>query len=70
MFYAGFFFGFVAALAPALAAYYYVFRRLEWALVPPRANVPSGVQVKRAGSRRKPVISDDRKAWEREQEKA
>lgn len=70
MFYAGFFFGFIAAVAPACATYWYVFKRLEWALVPPQASVPSGVQLKRTKAKRKPIIADDRKAWEKEQEKA
>jgi hypothetical protein len=33
-------------------------------------NPPSGVQMKRPGAKRKPIVADDRRAWEKEQEKA
>jgi hypothetical protein len=67
----GFLLGALVAAGPAGLAYYMVFRRLEWLALPRGgAPVPSGVQIRRPGAKRKPVIADDARAYAKEQEKA
>jgi hypothetical protein len=65
---AGLLLGVLLALGPAIWLYYVVMKLLNQ-LTLPRGHVPSGVQIKRPGVKRKPIVVDDRTAWEREQEK-
>jgi hypothetical protein len=68
IFFVGFYFGWVATLFPVVALLY-LHRERQLVLGTVIRDAPSGVQMRRTTGKRKPIVADDRKAWEKENEK-